>query len=142
MAVFIDVLLVAWHSRWMASRFSIRRFMVAFVLSQVLALQALLVAWGGALAVGASTPTGIGFLCSSASADAEAGNGTQSPQPNKHSDCVAACLTGHTPTRLPGAFSLLERRSIYMRALMPGEAPLSERYERWAFLARAPPMLT
>jgi len=116
--------------------------MVALVLSQALALQALLVAWGGALAVGGSTPTGLGSLCSSLSAGTESGNGTQSPQPDRHSDCVGACLTGHATTKLPGAFSLLERPAIYTRALMPGETELSGRSEKRAFLARAPPILT
>lgn len=138
----VDASIAAWHSRWMRNRYSTHRLAWCLVLSQVLALQAMILAWSGTQAI-AGGPAGVfGVVCYGAASDREAG-GTEPPiKPAGHQDCLGACVAGHAAAASPGQPTLCVNFSVYGRILMPTEAPLLERSGTQVFLARAPPMLT
>jgi hypothetical protein len=127
----------------MTARYSFRRLLVALALSQALALQALLLSWGGALAIaGEFLDGGFGLICSSLSESRGTG-GTEPPaRPAAHKDCFDVCLTGQAVTKPPGSASLFVRPAVYAQVSVTVETPPREKSGMGAFLARAPPMLT
>lgn len=127
----------------MTARYSLRRLLIALALSQVLALQALPLSWGGALATaGEFAGGGFGVLCSSLLESGGAG-GTEPPvQPVPHKDCFDACLTGQALIKPLDSASLFVEPAVYAEVSVVAETPPRERSGMRAFLARAPPMLT
>lgn len=128
----------------MTARYSLRRLLVALALSQVLALQALLLSWGGALATaGEFAGGGFGVLCSSLLESGGAA-GTEPPvqPPVPHKDCFDACLIGQALIKPPDSASLFVEPAVYAEVSVVAETSPRERSGMRAFLARAPPMLT
>ncbi len=126
----------------MSAGYPVRRFLVAVVLSQAMVIQALLLSWGGALAVAGEFTGGLGVICSGASVS-RGSSGTEAPgRPDTHRDCLDACLAGHAAAKLPDHPSLFVRSAVYARISIPAETPLLERSGTRAFLARGPPTLT
>jgi hypothetical protein len=126
----------------MSARYSLRRLLVALALSQALALQALLLSWGGALAVSGEFAGGLGFICSGLSESRGAGGNEPPARPDTHKNCFDACLTAPAVAKLPDPASLFVRPAVYAQVSVPAETPLLEISGTRAFLARAPPMLT
>jgi hypothetical protein len=133
---------VSWHSRWMSTRCSVRRLLTAALLSQAMVIQALLLSWGGALAVTGEFTGGLGVICSDASKSRGSGGTEPRGKPDAHGDCLSACLTSHAAAKLPDHASLFAQSAVYARVSIPAETPLLERSGLQAFLARAPPLLT
>ena len=125
----------------MSVRYSVRRFLAVALLSQAMVLQALLLSWGGALAVAGEVTGGLGAICLGVSESRGSGGTEQPGKPDTHRDCLAACLTGHAAAKLPDQASLSTQFANYTRVSTSVEAPLLEGAEIRAFLARAPPSL-
>ncbi|CAN5350197.1 hypothetical protein BH10PSE10_BH10PSE10_19800 [soil metagenome] len=125
----------------MSTRYSVRRLLVALAVSQALALQALLLSWGGALAVAGEFTRGLGLICASQSGSQGAGGTESQGHPNSHQDCLNACLAGQAIAKLPEPVLLFTRRAVYAQVSIPTETPLLMRSGAPAFLARAPPMI-
>jgi len=123
-----------WH------RHSIRQLLLTIALSQVLAIQGLLLAVSGSLAVAAGAGKGIGAICASV---APANDGNTNPLGlDRHQDCLSACLSGRTSGEPPSATVSLTPPVHYGRWLSLPELTLLAFAQDMAFLARAPPMLT
>ena len=114
----MDVRRFAWHSRAMQKPSSMRRLCLALLLSQALAVQALVVAWSGAQA---AVPAAGAFslICKSAQADGKTGDTAPNSQHGLHHDCLSVCA---------GALSALESEQ-------PGFAPA------WPSLSRSDEIL-
>ena len=105
-------------------------------------IQALLLSWGGALAVAGEAAGGLGAICSGIS-ESRGSGGTEPPgKPDGHRDCLSACLTGHAAANLPDHASLVVQSANYARVSIPAETALLKGSGIQAFLARAPPALT
>lgn len=131
----------SWHSRWMSARYSVRRLLIVVLLSQAMVIQALLLSWGGALAVAGEFTSELGLICSGASDARGSGGNTPPAGPDTHRDCLDACQAGHTAAQLPDYAALLMQSADYAQVSIPAET-LLERSGLQAFLARAPPLLT
>lgn len=109
------------------------------VLSQALALQGLLLGWGGAQAALAK-PYGFGTICygGSASRDIDEPPG----KPNLHQDCLSLCAAGFSAAKPSEPASLSILLKAYAPFIFPREAARIETGKTQAFLARAPPKLT
>ncbi len=126
----------------MSARYSVRRLLTVILLSQAMVIQALLLSWGGALAVAGEVPGGLGAICSGVSGSRGSG-GTEPPdRPDAHQDCLGVCLTGHAAAKLPDHASPFAQSADYARVSIPAEMPLLEGSGIRAFLARGPPTLT
>jgi len=101
-------------------------------------IQALLLSWGGALAVAGEAAGGVGAICSGISESR--GSGGTGP-PGGHQDCLSACLTG-AAANLPDHAPLVVQSANYARVSIPAETALLKGSGIQAFLARAPPALT
>jgi hypothetical protein len=126
----------------MRHRHALSRFLVALLLSQVLVVQGLLLAWSGAQALtDGSADAGGGAICSAAAATESHGAGDgQGPAQPSHHDCLSACVAGHAATQT-GRVEFSRRIAISLQPARPSEAtrlPLSGGH---GFLARAPPVL-
>lgn len=88
----------AWHSRAMQKPYSVRRWCLALVLSQALAVQALVVAWSGAQAA-VLTADAVALICKGTQSDNKADDTAPNPPNGFHHDCLSACAA---------AFSALE----------------------------------
>lgn len=141
LVVFVDVPAAPWHSRWMSRRFSVRRLVVALVLSQALALQAMLLGWGGALAVASGIGGGPAFICTGVLDGRSSGGREQPASPERHTDCLDVCLAGQALATVPDPGSLVAVPVGYAEVSIPADTPLLEAGESPAFSARAPPIL-
>ncbi len=125
----------------MSARRSVRRLLTVSLLSQVLVIQALLLSWGGALAVADELAGGLGVICSGVTENRGSG-GTEPPgRPDVHRDCLGACLTAHAAAMLPDYASLSVQFGSYVLVSVPAGTPLLRGSGIQAFLARAPPSL-
>ncbi|MBN9581672.1 MAG: hypothetical protein J0G37_09260 [Afipia sp.] len=135
----MDVSPHPWHSRWMRHRRAPRQFLVALLLSQAMAVQGLLLAWSGALAV---TDVVTGTICSAVTATDSHGaaDGQEPAQPSAHHDCLSACVAGHA-AGMAGPAELSRRVAVSLQPSRPSNATLPPLSEVHGFLARAPPVL-
>ena len=124
----------------MRYRRSTRQLLLTIALSQVLAVQGLLLAASGGLAVAGTASEGIGAICASA-ATAD-GDGTNPPGQDRHRDCLSACLSGPTSGEPPSAAAFLTPSVPQGLWSVPRETPRLDVAQARAFLARAPPKLT
>lgn len=124
-----------WH------RHSIRQLLLTIALSQVLAIQGLLLAVSGSLAVAGVASERFGAIC--ANAVPANGDGTNPPGQNRHQDCLSACLSspisGEPPPRAAAFLTPPAPAELWST---PQQTPLLGIAPARAFLARAPPMLT
>ena len=134
----VDVPSRAWHSREMRDRYSVRRLLLTIVLSQVLAIQGLLLAWSGTLAF-AGGAGGLGPICSGAASASLNDSGGAPLVPRTGSDCLSACLMSHTPSD-EGVSLVIP--TLYACSAVSRETPLTVILREPVFLARAPPTLT
>lgn len=126
----------------MRDRYSVRRLLLTIVLSQVLVIQGLLLAWSGTLAIVGGAAGGLSAVCyGAASANL---NVDGSPlKSDTHRDCRSACLMGHVAGEPSDDRVLsLARFTTYQPFLVLRETALLAILRKPAFLARAPPMLT
>jgi len=109
------------------------------VLSQALALQGLLLGWGGAQAALAK-PSGFGTICYGVSAGRDVGE--PPGKPSLHQDCLSLCAAGFSAAKPsePASLSILSK--AYAPVIFPREAAQIAIMKTQAFLARAPPKLT
>jgi len=126
----------------MRRRRSIRQLLLTIALSQILAIQGLLLVTAGALATSATADAdGVGLICSGAPFQGD--RDTSPPGQTGHHDCLGACLlsraAGEPPPVIHFVFSPPTRHE---RSDIPQEPALSTISRAAAFLARAPPMLT
>jgi hypothetical protein len=100
----MDVSRRPWHSRSMQKSSSMRRLCLALLLSQALAVQALVLAWSGAQA---AVPSEAAFtlICKGALSDGRAGDTAPNPQHGLHHDCLSVCASGFSAVE-PGQFAL------------------------------------
>lgn len=123
----------------MRGRCSLRKLLLTIVLSHVLAIQGLLLAASGGLAIGNNIGDGITEICSGAAF--ANGQGTDPGGQNKHQDCLSACLSNRASGEPPTATAFLPLPAVYESWPVPQDAYLSPISEARAFLARAPPVL-
>ena len=124
----------------MRYRRSTRQLLLTIALSQVLAVQGLLLAASGSLAVVGTASEGAGAIC--ANAVPPNSDGTNPPGQNRHPDCPSACLSGPISGEPPSAVAFLT--PLVPQGLWSAiqATPLLGIALARAFLARAPPMLT
>ena len=123
-----------WH------RHSIRQLLLTIVLSQVLAIQGLLLAVSGSLAVAGAGSVGVGAICANA---ALPNGGWNDPLgPDRHQDCLSACLSGRTSGEAPSPAAFLAPPVPHECWSASQGMTLLAISQARAFLARAPPMLT
>lgn len=126
----------------MSHRLSVRRLLSCLLLSQALAIQALLLAWSGAQALAAGNPANPAVICAGVAAGRIAG-GTEPPaEPVYHQDCLGICLASHADAAAPQPAAARADTPMSIRAFITGEALLLARSRMRAFLARAPPTPT
>jgi hypothetical protein len=124
----------------MSGRLFIRRLLTTLALSQVIALQALLLSWSGALAVASGFGGDPGFICAG-TWDGRGSSGSELPGgPERHSTCLDVCLAGQLLAAVPDPDTLTVEAVAYAEVLIPAGTALSETGEVPAFSARAPPM--
>lgn len=134
----VDVPGRAWHSRLMQKHCSARRLCLALLLSQALAVQALVVAWSGAQA---AVPTADAFapICSGAQSDNKAGDTAPNPASGFHHDCLLACAAGFAALEPPHQDPALTRfTSSWSVEILP-DTESRVAFGTQVFLARAPP---
>lgn len=136
----MDVWPGPWHSHSMQARYSMHRLLLALVLSQALACQALVASWSGALA--AAGPHVVGTICSGALLDPGGDGGPSPATPNNHQDCLGVCTAACHAANLPGQFLVLAPSDVLVAIQPPHIVELLERTEAPGFLARAPPVTT
>jgi hypothetical protein len=124
----------------MRKRYSLRWRFLTLVLSQALALQGLLLGWGGAHAAGQQPLNGFGAVCTSVPTGRDGGEAPGKLDP--HQDCVSLCAAGGGAVKLSGQASLAKPSDVYASILFPHEVARIERADAQAFRARAPPKLT
>ena len=126
----------------MRDRYPFRRLLLTIVLSQILAIQGLLLAWSGTLAFAGGAGS-LGTICSGGGAPASLNDdGSRQLAPIADHDCLSACLTGHTTGMLSDQGIPLALATIYARSVVARETTLTVVLREPAFLARAPPMLS
>lgn len=136
----MDVPCWPWHSRAMRERYPFRRLLLTLVLSQVLVIQGLLLAWSGTLAF-AGGAGGLGTICSGAAPASPNDDGSGPLAPKADHDCLSACLMNHT-TALPSDDRLwLALPTFYALSAVSRETTLAAILRDQVFLARAPPRL-
>lgn len=137
----MDVPFRAWHSREMRDRCSVRRLLLTIVLSQILAIQGLLLAWSGTLAF-AGGAGGVATICSGAAATSLNDSGDVPLVPRLGHDCLSACLMSHATGEALSEGAPLALLTVYARSAVSGETPLTAILRKPVFLARAPPTVT
>lgn len=136
----MDVPCWAWHSRAMRERYPFRRLLLTLVLSQVLVIQGLLLAWSGTLAfVGGAG--GLGTICSGAAPASLNDDGSGPLAPKVGHDCLSACLMNHTTALLSDDRLWLTLPTIYALSAVSRQTTLTVVLREPGFLARAPPRL-
>lgn len=137
----MDVPFRAWHSRQMRRRRPIRQLLLTIALSQVFAIQGLLLVTAGALATSATADAGgIGLICSGAPFQGD--RDTSPLDQTEHHDCLGACLLSRAAGEPPVIHFVFWLPARHTRSDIPQEPALSPISRAAAFLARAPPMLT
>lgn len=136
----VDVRSQAWHSRQMRHRHSVRRLLLTFVLSQVLVIQGLLLAWSGTLAF-AGGAGGLGTICSGAAPASLNNDGNGPVAPRADHDCFSACLMNPTTAAPSEGEISLALPTIYAGSAISPETILAAISREPVFLARAPPTL-
>lgn len=136
----VDVPSPAWHSPGMRHRRSTRQLLLTIALSQILAIQGLLLAVGGGLAAAGAGSDAVGTIC--ANAAPVSGDGTSLPGQDRHQDCLSACLSGPISGEPPREAAVLTPLLPQGGRSVPEETPLLGIAQARAFLARAPPKLT
>lgn len=135
-----------WHSARMHRPFSARRLFVILLLSQALAVQALVAALSGAL-LPASDSAGdlLAAICRpSMLALADGDVAPQPAQPGKHHNCAAACLSassGAQASPAPEAGFFAPVRSCAAASYLSGLSSPAIVSSRAAFAARGPPSI-
>ena len=137
----VDVPSRAWHSREMRDRYSVRQLLLTMVLSQILAIQGLLLAWSGTLAF-AGGAGGLGPICSGAASASLNDSGGAPLVPRAGPDCLSACLMSHTTGTPSDEGASLALPTLYACSAVPRKTTLTVILREPVFLARAPPMLT
>lgn len=125
----------------MRHRRSIRQLLLTIALSHVLAIQGLLLAASGSLALGGMSGEGIAFICSSAASANDNEDGTGPLGQAKHRDCLSACLSAPASSEPPAIDVVFTRSARYRRAHVLQDVTLPPISQARAFLARAPPVL-
>lgn len=127
----------------MRDRFSARRLFLTILLSQAMAIQALLLAWNGTQIIVGNAANDFATICygfGAASTNRDGGSQPNPVQPKAHRDCLAACLAGHVATNPPDRVAFLSRAAIDLPIMISRQMmPLSS-VRAPAFQARAPPM--
>jgi hypothetical protein len=128
----------------MRDLYSVRRLLLTIVLSQVLVIQGLLLAWSGSLAIAGSQRGEFGAICYGAVSVKHSPDETRWPlKQGPHHDCLSACLMSHTEAGLTDNSLSLAIPTVYARFLVGEETTLAAILREPVFLARAPPpMLT
>jgi len=126
----------------MRNRCSARKLLFCLALSQVLALQALVLAWSGAQAVAGERAGTFDILCIGGSANPDAGTTVPPAKSVGHQDCLSACAAGQAVATAPERVFLILGPAVYARIFIPGATPLLDRSGTQVFLARGPPTLT
>lgn len=129
-----------WHSRAMQKPSSMRRLCLALLLSQALAVQALVLAWSGAQAA-VPSEAALTLICKGTQSDGRAGDTAPNSQHGSHHDCMSVCASGLSAVE-PGQFGL----ALVWRNSSRSDDVLRDTGSRVAFttqvfLARAPPKL-
>ena len=123
----------------MRNRHSFSRLLLTIVLSQVLVIQGLLLAWSGTLAFGAGS---LGTICSGAAPTSLNDSGGAPLVPRAGHDCLSACPMSHTAGVPPGEGGSLTLPTVYAHSAVSRETTLTAILREPVFLARAPPTLT
>ena len=124
----------------MGSRRSIHQLLLILALSQVLAIQGLLLVTAGGLAAARTAgAAGIGPICSGAPTIND--KNTDLPGQTEHHDCLGGCLLNRAVGGPPIAGFVLALLPRHELSDLPQEPALSKISRAAAFLARAPPML-
>jgi hypothetical protein len=122
----------------MQKSYSARRWCLALLLSQALAVQALVVAWGGAQA---AVPAGdaVALICQGTQSGNRAGDTAPNPGHGFHHDCLSACAAAF-PTLQPQQQGLaLIWRDSSRSANVLRDTGSHVAFRTQVFLARAPP---
>lgn len=123
----------------MRKRYFLRWRFLTLVLSQALALQGLLLGWGGAQAA-LGGHAGLGTICYGVSASRDAG---EIPgKPDLHRDCLSLCAAAVSAAMPSEQASLSILSKAYTPLILARAAARIEITRTQAFLARAPPKLT
>lgn len=117
------------------------RLLIVVLLSQVMAIQALLSSWGGTLAVQNRLWAGAGILCSSATDRLRVDGSGQPASPVDHRDCLSACLMGLGAIGSSGQAVSAIVRTAYEQFLVADHPLRRTSTPARNFLARAPPQL-
>ncbi len=126
----------------MLDRHSVCRLLLTIVLSQVLVIQGLLLAWSGTLEIGGGAAGGSSAVCYGLAASGNP-NADGPLGPNTHHDCRSACLMGHVAGKPSDDRDFSPARlTTYAPFLAERQATLPTNFRKPVFLARAPPMLT
>jgi hypothetical protein len=125
----------------MQKHYSLRRLCLALLLSQALAVQALVVAWSGAQAAeptaGASAP-----ICKGIQSDDKTGDTAPNPDRGFHHDCLSACIGGFSALEpVPSGLALIWRNSSRPPEILR-DTGSRVAVTTQVFFARAPPKLT
>ena len=118
-----------------------RRLLIVILLSQVMAVQALLSSWGGTLAVQDRLLAGVGILCSSATSGEGVGGSGQPAGPSDHRDCLSGCLVGLGTVGPSGQALSTVVRTAYEQLQAADHRPHRSLPQTLNFFARAPPLL-
>lgn len=111
------------------------------VLSQILAIQGLLLAWSGTLAF-AGGAGGLGTICSGAASASLNDSGGAPLVPRADHDCLSACLMSHTAGAPSDEGVSLALPTLYACSAVSREALLTVILREPIFLARGPPTLS
>lgn len=137
----VDLQTWAWHSRRMRHRRSIRQLLLTIALSHVLAIQGLLLAASGSLALADASGEGASFICSGAASANDNADGTAPLGQTKHRDCLSACLSAPAAGEPPATGTAFTRPAHESRSHILQDMSLPVISQARAFLARAPPAL-
>jgi hypothetical protein len=125
----------------MRDRCSVRQLLLTIVLSQVLVIQGLLLAWSSTLLF-AGGAGGLGTICSGSAPANLNDSGGVPLVPIAGHDCLSACLMSHSTGALLNEGSSLALPTRYARSTVSREKALTVLLREPVFLARAPPTLT
>lgn len=124
----------------MRNRHSFCRLLLTIVLSQVLVIQGLLLAWSGTLAFAGGAGS-LGTICSGAAPASQNDTGGAPLVPRAGHDCLSACLISHTAGAPLGEEGSLTLPTVYAHSAISHETTLTAILREPVFLARAPPKL-
>lgn len=125
----------------MRDRYPFRRLLLTIVLSQVLVIQGLLLAWSGTVAFAGGAGS-LGTICSGGTSASSNDDGSAPLAPRADHDCLSACLMSHTTGGPSGEGGSLTLPTVYAHSAVSRETTLTAILREPVFLARAPPTLT